>query len=141
MANTINTIKNGAGVFALGVAQTLKDNLKLCQFVDKADESDFEGKNGFKAGDTIYTSIPDRPTVQEDNLDISSLNADLVEEKAALVLDKSASVKKSFDSLELATDIDIKRAMERYGIPAAESMAQTIENRCFEIVHMKFLRF
>ena len=133
MANTINTIKDGPGLFAKGVAQTLKDNLQLCKFVDKADESDFEGKNGFKAGDTIYTSIPDRPTVQEDNLDITSLNSDLVEEKAALTLNKSASVKKSFDSLELATDIDVKNALQRYGIPAAESIAQQIESRCFGI--------
>ena len=37
MANTINTVKDGPGLFARGIAQTLKDNLKLCSFVDKMD--------------------------------------------------------------------------------------------------------
>ena len=60
MANTINTVKDGPGIFAKGIAETLRDNLVLCGFVDKADESDFEGKNGFKSGDTIYTSVPPR---------------------------------------------------------------------------------
>lgn len=133
MANTINNIKDGPGLFARGVAQTLKNNMKLCQFVDKADPSEFDGKNGFKAGDTIYTSIPARYPVQRDNFDISSQNKDSVEEKKALVLNKIATVSQSFDSLELATEVDVANALRRFGIPAAESLAQDIEARCFEI--------
>ena len=133
MANTINNIKDGAGVFAKGVAQTLRDNLVFCSKVDKADASDFDGKNGFKAGDTIYTSIPARYIPQQDNLDITSTNADSIEEKKALTLDKTETVKMEFDSLELATDTDIANALRRYGMPAAESIAQNIEARCLEI--------
>lgn len=134
MANTINTIKDGPGLFAQGIAETLRDNMVLCGFVDKADESDFDGKNGFKSGDTIYTSIPPRYIPQEDNLDITSGIQDSVEEKKALTLNKTATVGMKLDSLELATDVDVAQALKRHGIPAAEGIAQTIESRCFGIV-------
>lgn len=133
MANTINTIKNGPGLFAKGMAQTLKDNLKFCSFVEKADESEYDGANGYKSGETIYTNIPQRKVVQEDNLDITSLNKDVVEEKKPLVLNKSATLADQFDSLELATDVDVKNALRRFGMPAAEGLAQQIESRCFGI--------
>ena len=134
MANTINTVKDGPGIFAKGIAETLRDNLVLGGFVEKADESDFDGKNGFKAGDTIYTSIPPRYVPQQDNLDITSAIQDSVEEKKPLVLNKTETIGMNLDSLELATDIDIARALQRHGIPAAESIAQNMEARCFGIV-------
>lgn len=133
MANTINTVKDGPGIFAKGIAETLRDNLVLCNFVDKCDETEFDGKNGFKAGDTIYTAIPPRYIPQQDDLDITSSIQDTVEEKKALTLDKTETIGMSLDSLELATDIDVKRALERYGVPAAEAIAQNMESRCFGI--------
>ena len=133
MANTVNTIKDGPGLFAKGVAQTLKDNMGFCDFVEKADADEFEGKNNFNSGDTIYTSIPQRKIVQEDDLDITSYTKDSVEEKAALVLNKTATTADEFDSLELATDVDVKNALKRFGMPAAEALAQQIEARCFGI--------
>ena len=135
MANTINTIKDGPGLFAKGIAQTLKDNLKLFAFVDKADESDFDGKNGFKSGDTINTSIPPRYVPQQDSLDITSSIQDTVEEKKDLVLNKTETIGMKLDSLELATDVDVAQALRRFGMPAAESIAQNMEARCFEIAH------
>jgi hypothetical protein len=134
MANTVNTIKNGPGLFAKGVAERLRDNLQLCKFVSKADSSEYDAVKGHKPGDTIYTTIPTRKIVQQDNLDVSSYNGDIKEEKAALVLNKTATTADSFDSLELATDIDVARALERFGMPAADSLAHSIESRCFGIV-------
>ena len=133
MANTINNIKDGAGLFARGIALTLKDNLVFCGMVDKADKSDFDGKNDFKSGDTIYTSIPPRYVPQQDNLDITSTIQDTVEDKAPLVLNKTETVGMKMDSLELATDADVKQALKRHGKPAAEAIAQFMESRCFEI--------
>ena len=133
MSNTINTVKDGPGIFAKGIAETLRDNLVLCNFVDKADKSDFEGKNGFKSGDTIYTSIPPRYVPQQDSLDITSTIQDSVEEKKALSLNKTETVGMKLDSLELATDIDVATALKRHGIPAAEAIAQNMESRCFGI--------
>tara|TARA_R110002020_G_scaffold91693_2_gene222619 strand:+ start:1838 stop:3049 length:1212 start_codon:yes stop_codon:yes gene_type:complete len=129
MANNINTVKDGPGLFAKGIAQTLKDNLVFCGQVDKADVSDFDGKNGFKSGDTIYTSIPPRYVPGEDNLDITSSIQDSVEEKKALVLNKTATIGMKLDSLELSTDVDVAQALKRFGMPAAESIAQNIESR------------
>lgn len=131
--NTINNIKDGAGVFAQGVAERLRDNFVFCSKVDKADPSDFDGKNGFKSGDTIYTSVPARYTSQEDNLDVTSAISNSVEEKKALTLNKTETIAMEFDSLELATDLDVKRALERFGMPAADSIAHSMESRCLEI--------
>ena len=130
MANSVNTIKNGPGLFAQGIAQTLKDNLKFCSNVDQADASDFNGQNGFKSGDRIFTSIPPRYVSQQDSLDITSLSGESVEEKKPLVLNKTESIRMDFDSLELATDIDVANMLKRFGMPAAESIAQSVESRC-----------
>lgn len=133
MTNTVNTIKNGPGLFAKGVAQHVSDNLKFCGFVEKADESEFDGKNGFKSGDTVYTSIPAIKTVQRDNLDVTSLGKDVVEGKAPLVLNKTATTADQFDSLELATEVDVKNALKRFGMSSALALAHDIESRCMEI--------
>jgi hypothetical protein len=133
MANVINTVKDGPGIFAKGIAETLRDNLVLCGFVEKADESDFDGKNGFKSGDTIYTPISPRYVPQQDSLDITSTIQDSVEEKKPLVLNKTETIGMTLDSLELATDIDVANALKRYGMPAAEAIAQNMEARCFNI--------
>lgn len=137
MANTVNTVKDGPGLFAKGVAQHVSDNLQFCGFVEKADESEYDGKNGYKAGDTIYTSIPAIKTVQRDNLDVTSLNKDVVEGKAPLVLNKTATTADQFDSLELATDVDVKNALKRFGMSSALAIAHDIESRCFEIAMQK----
>lgn len=131
MANTFNTIKDGPGIFARAVAQTLKDNLVFCNKIDMAEASDFDGKNGFKAGDTIYTSIPAR-YVPQTTFDITSSIQDSVEEKAALPLDTISTIGMEIDSLEFATEVDIANAIRRFGIPAAESIAQDVEKRFLE---------
>jgi hypothetical protein len=133
MVNTFNTIKDGPGLFAQGIAQTLKDNLVFCGMVDKADQSDFDGKNGFKSGDTIYTSIPPRYISTSDALDVSSNIKDTVEEKAALSLNKTETIAMKVDSLELATKTDVATALKNHGMPAAESIAHAIESRCLQI--------
>jgi len=137
MANTINTIKDGPGLFAKGVAQHVRDNLKFCGFVEQADKSEFDGKSGFKSGDTIYTSIPAIKTVQRDNLDVSSLGKDTVEGKKPLALNKTATTADQFDSLELATDVDVKNALKRFGMSSALAIAHDIESRCMEIAMQK----
>lgn len=135
MDNTINKVKNGPGLFARGIAQTLKDSLKLGAFFVTNDPTEGfdQNVNGFKQGDTIYKSIPPRYIPQSDNLDITSAISDSVEEKKPITLNKTESIGMQLDSLELATDIDVKNALVRHGIPAAESIAQNMESRCFGI--------
>lgn len=131
MANTFNNIKDASGIIAKAAAQTLKDNLVFCGTIDKADASDFDGKNGYKAGDTIYTSKPAR-YVPQTSFDITSSIQDSVEEKAALSLDTISTIGMEIDSFEFATEVDLKNTIKRFVIPAAESIAQDVETRFIE---------
>jgi len=128
MANTFNNIKDAPGIIAKAAAQTLKDNLVFCDTIDKADASDFDGKNGYKAGDTIYTSKPAR-YVPQTAFDITSSIQDSVEEKAALTLDTISTVGMEIDSFEFATEVELKNTIKRFVVPAAESIAQNVESR------------
>lgn len=128
MANTFNNIKDAPGIIAKAAAQTLKDNLQFCGNIDVADSSDFNGKNDYKAGDTIFTSIPAR-YVPQNTFDISSSTQDSVEEKAALPLDISSTVGMEFNTTELATEVGLKSVINRFVIPAAEAIAMDVEER------------
>jgi hypothetical protein len=131
MANTFNNIKDAPGIIAKAAAQTLKDNLVFCNTIDKADASDFDGKNGYKSGDTIYTSKPAR-YVPQTTFDITSSIQDSVEEKAALVLDTISTVGMEIDTFEFATEVELKDTIKRFVMPAAESIAQDVERRFLE---------
>ncbi len=131
MANTHNNIKDVAGIIAKAAAQTLKDNMVFCDTIDHADASDFDGKNGYKAGDTIYTSIPAR-YVPQTTFDITSSIQDSVEEKAALALDTISTVGMEADTTEFATEVELKSYIKRFVVPAAESIAQDVEQRFLE---------
>jgi len=126
MANNFNTIKNAPGIIAKAAAQTLKDNLKFLNTIDQADESDWDGKNGYKAGDTIQTSVPAR-YIPQDTFDITSSIQGSNEEKRPLTLDIIKTVGMEFSSLELATEVGLKQVISRFVIPAAESIAQYAE--------------
>ena len=54
MANDIQTMKDAPGVIASMAAKMLADKTQFCQTIDKLDPSEYSGKNGFNAGDTIY---------------------------------------------------------------------------------------
>jgi len=131
MANVFNNVKDAPGIIARAAAQTLKDNMVFCSTIDQADASDFDGKNGYKAGDTIQTSIPAR-YVPQNTFDITSSIQDSVEEKAPLTLDIISTVGMEIDSFEYATEVDLKNTIKRFVIPAAESIAQDVESRILE---------
>ena len=131
MANVMNNIKDAPGIIARAAAQTLKDNLVLGNTISKADASDFNGKNGYKAGDTIFTSKPAR-FIPQDTFDITSSKQDIVEEKAALALDIQKTVGMEIDSLEFATEVELKNVIQRFVVPAAEAIAQSVEQVMLE---------
>ncbi len=126
MSNTFNNIKDAPGLIAKAAAQTLKDNMVFCSTIDQADSSDFDGKNGYKAGDTIYTSVPPR-YVPQSTFDITSSIQDSVEEKKALTLNTSSTVGIEADTTEFATEVELKSYIKRFVVPAAESIAQNVE--------------
>lgn len=126
MANNINTVKSNAAIIAKIAAGMLVDNLQFAKSISKADASDYNGKNGYSAGDTIYISKPARFTPQN-TFDITSTIQDIVEEKTPLVLDILSTVGVSLDSQELASTINIKSISERVIKPAVAAIAQDVE--------------
>lgn len=128
MSNAFNTIKGAPGIVAKAAAKMLNDELQFCKSIAKADESDFEGKNGYSAGDTIYISKPAR-FIPQTTFDITSTMQDITEEKVALTLDTISTVGVNIDSLEFATTFQLKSMLERVVKPAVQSIAQDVESR------------
>lgn len=128
MANTFNTVKGAPGIVAKATAKMLADNLYFCKSVAQADESDYNGKNGYSAGDTIYISKPARFIAQQ-AFDITSTVQNITEEKVALVLDTISTVGLAIDSLEFATTIQLKSMLERVIKPAVQTIAHDVESR------------
>lgn len=128
MANTFNTNKNAPGIIAKATAKMLHDKLQFTRQIAKADEADYNGKNGYSAGDTIYISKPAR-FVPQQAFDITSTQQAITEEKVPLVLDTISTIGVNVDSLEFATTIQMKTLLERVIKPAVESIAQDVESR------------
>lgn len=131
MANTINNVNDAAAILAKYAAGILSDNLQFCKSIDKAPESDYEGKNGYKAGTTIQISKPAR-FIPQQTFDITSSIQDIVEEKTPLTLDVSSTVGVEIDSLEDITELGITQMAERVIKPAMEAVAQDVEVRFLE---------
>lgn len=127
MTNQTTIMKN-AGVVAKASAMALVDNLKFLKTIDKADESDWNGKNDFSAGDTLYINQPAR-FVPNQAFDATSSILAFTETTVPLVLDTISSVPVSLASDELAHDINIKQIVKRIVKPAVSNIAQDIESR------------
>lgn len=128
MANSINTLKNAPGVIAKMAAKMLEDKVQFTKSIDQGNSSDFDGKNGFQSGDTIYVSKPARFTVSS-NADITSAIQDVVEEKVALTLDTRSVIPISLTSAEIATDLALKEWAKRILEPAVSRIAQDVESQ------------
>ena len=131
MANSINNVKDAAGIIAKMGAAMLADKCQFAKTIDKADSNDFQGKNGFMAGDTIQINKPAR-FIPGTSADISSDIQDVSEEKVALALDIRKVIGVSLTSAEIATELALKSWAKRILEPAVSSMAQHIEQTMLE---------
>lgn len=132
MATTnVNTLKNAPGVIAKIAAGMLEDKVQFSKVIDQADKSDYDGKNGYQAGDTIYISKPAR-FIPGTSADITSVIQDVVEEKVALTLDTRYVVPIALTSAEIATDLALQSWTKRVLEPAVSSMAQYIEKAFYQ---------
>ena len=127
MTNTFSTSKN-AGIIAKAAAMSLVDELQFTKSIAKADESDYNGKNGYKAGDTIYINKPAR-FIPNQAFDATSALLAVVEEKVPLTLNVISSVPVSIDSLDMAYNIDLKNIIQRIVKPAMSAIASDVESR------------
>lgn len=128
MANTIANVKDFGGIIAKAQAGLFEDNLQFCKTIQRADETDFDGKNGFKAGDTLYINSPLRgdPT---STFDQTGTIGDITETKIALPLDIISSQAYELNTLEIATEIGAKDFLNRIVKPTMVSMATDFENK------------
>ncbi len=124
--NTLNTIKSNGGVLAKLAAGTLVDNLMFAKSISKADPSDYKGKNGYSAGDTIYVSQP-ALFIPTNSMDITSSIQTVAEQKKPLALDIISSVAVDIDSQELASTVNIGSIYDRVIKPAMQGIAQDVE--------------
>lgn len=128
MAQTINNIKDVGGVLAKVGAKVFEDNLMFCKSIAKADESDFDGKNGYKAGQTIYVNTP-MQSIPTSAFDQTSTIQEVIEGTKPLTLNIISSQAFEINSLEFATEIGLENVMNRIIKPAAISMAHDFENK------------
>jgi hypothetical protein len=128
MANTINNIKEVGSVIAKTSAKLFEDNLLFCKSIAKADESDFDGKNGYKAGETININLPMR-SIPTSAFDQTSTIQDVVETNKPLTLNIISSQAFEINTSEFATEIGLQAVMNRIIKPAAVSMAHDFENK------------
>lgn len=126
MSNDIQTLKDAPGVIAAMAAKMLADKVQFCKTIDKADKSDYDGKNGYQAGDTIYINKNAR-FISGTNADITSAIQDVKEEKVALTLDERRVTGIALTSAEIATELALKSWVNRILDPAVSEMAQKIE--------------
>ena len=106
MSNTTTVMLN-AGIIAKASAMALVDELQFLKSIDKADESDWNGKSGFSAGDTLYINKPARFQPNQ-AFDATSSILNFTESTVPLVLNTISSVPVSLGSDELAHAINIK---------------------------------
>jgi hypothetical protein len=126
MVNNVSTIKNRGQIIAKMAAGFLSDHVQFVKSIDKANTSDFDGKNGYKAGDTVGIQIPSRFTLGT-GADITSTIQDVNEETRPLVVDKQYNVPIAFTSAEIATDIALKEWAQRVLKPAMITLSNNIE--------------
>lgn len=128
MSNTISNIKEVGSVIAKAGAKLFEDNLMFCKSIAKADESDFDGKNGFKAGQTINVNLPMR-SIPTSAFDQTSTVQDIVEGTKPLTLNIISSQAFEINTSEFATEIGLEAVMNRVIKPAAVSMAHDFEDK------------
>jgi len=101
------SVMKSVGVIAKLAAGTLVDNLTACRLMDKADKSDYDGKNGYKAGDTIQINVPALYTPGT-SFDITSAIQAIQETRIPLTLDIIQTVGVDVDSRELAYQVGLE---------------------------------
>lgn len=131
MPNTFTNVKEAAGIIAKAAAKEFHDTIAFGKAISKADESDFDGKNGYKAGDTIYINKP--PVfIPQNTFDITSSKQDVLEQTAALPLDIISTIGIEVNSFEFATEIDLRNTYNRYVKPMIQSLAHDVDQQMIE---------
>lgn len=128
MTQVINNIKEVGSALSKVGAKVFEDNLMFGKSISKADASDFDGQNGYKAGQTINISTP-MQSIPTSSFDQTSTIQDVIEGTKPLTLNIISSQAFEINSLEFATEIGLESVMNRIIKPAAISMAHDFEGK------------
>lgn len=131
MSNTFSNIKDAGAIISKMAAGRLSEKPLLINSIDKEDSKVFEGKNGYRSGDSIKVNVPPVYTAVE-SFDITSSIQNTVETTKTLTLDIVSGVPMQVDTLELATEVDFANFMERHGNSAVDTIAANVEKRVIE---------
>lgn len=132
MANTFNNIKDAGAILCKMAAGRMAEKPLFINSIQKEDPKVFEGKNGYRSGDSVKVSVP--PIyVAGNSFDVTSSIQDTVETTKTLSLDIISNVTMQVDTLELATDTDFASFMERHGNSAIDTIAADVESQTLEI--------
>jgi len=125
MPNNFLTLKNAPGVVTEMAAALLEDAMPFCKTIEKSPASDFQGMNGYSAGDTIYVPKPPRYS-ESSTADITSTIQDVVVQKEPMTLFRRV-VPFEATSLEFATESQFKSWFKQAVKPAISNLAQFVE--------------
>lgn len=134
MTNAVQTVKAAGGIIAKMAAGFLDDHIQFVKTIDKADETDFDGKNGYQAGDTVQIPVPAQFTLGT-GADITSTIQDVVEKKVPLLVNNQYNVPIAFTSAEIATDMALKAWAKRILEPQMITLANNIEQACLSLAY------
>lgn len=131
MANEISTVQARGNIIAAMAAGFLADHVQFVKTIDKADESDWEGKNGFKSGATVDINVPAQYTLGT-GADVTSTIQETQETSVPLTVDNQYNVPVAFTSAEIATDFGLKSWAKRVLEPQMITLANNIDKACIE---------
>lgn len=127
MPNNFSNIKSRGGLIASDAAGFLSDHVQFVKSIDKEDTSVFDGKNGYKSGDTVKINVPSQFTV---GTTATVTPQDVNESSVDLTVNKQRNVAISVSSTEFATDQEYGRWREAFLKPAMIQLANQIEREC-----------
>lgn len=131
MADTILNVAEAAGILAEAAAGMFVDNNHFIKTIDKVPKKEFDGKNGYKSGDTIYIPKSTR-FVEHTQFDITGAVQEIKEEKVALTLDTISGVSFDLDSSQMATKASVEDAIKRFIEPGINTIKNGVERRFLE---------
>jgi hypothetical protein len=127
MPNNFSNIKSRGGLIASDAAGFLSDHVQFVKAIDKEDVSVFDGKNGYKSGDTVKINVPSQFTV---GTTATVTPQDVNESSVDLTVNKQRNVAIAVNSTEFATDQEYGRWREMFLKPAMIQLANQIEREC-----------
>lgn len=92
-------------------------------------------------GSTIDVERPQRYVGQDDNLDVSSYNEDLVGGKFALQLNKTSTIKFKIDPLDMTLSVKSDKIKQKYIDPAITKFKDRIDAELAKAAALKFYNF